>query len=72
MVSFLITGLPKIKTDFSKWRIFFCDERLVPVDDPDSTYGIYKSKLIDTNVIDLKEKQFVIIKQGVSGIYNKK
>ncbi|KAJ8915795.1 hypothetical protein NQ315_004607, partial [Exocentrus adspersus] len=66
LASFLTTGLPKIKTDFSKWRIFFCDERVVPVDDPDSTFGLYKSKLVDSKVIDLKEDQFITIKQGIS------
>ncbi|XP_066153024.1 6-phosphogluconolactonase [Euwallacea fornicatus] len=66
LVSFLVDGLPKIKTDFSKWRIFFCDERLVPVDNPDSTYGVYKKQLIDTQAVNLREDQFVVIKQGVT------
>lgn len=66
LASFLTAGLPNIKSDFDKWRIFFCDERLVPVDSPDSTFGLYKSKLIDSKKVALKEEQFVIIKQGVS------
>ncbi|XP_018573459.1 6-phosphogluconolactonase [Anoplophora glabripennis] len=65
LAPFLTTGLPNIKTDFSNWRIFFCDERLVPVDSPDSTFGLYKSKLIDSKVVPLKEEQFITIKQGV-------
>ncbi|CAG9816408.1 unnamed protein product [Phaedon cochleariae] len=67
LATFLSKGLPKIKTkDFSQWRIFFCDERLVPVDDADSTYGLYKRSLIDSGAVALKEEQFIQIKQGVS------
>ena len=28
--------------DWSKVKFVFCDERLVPFDDADSTYGVYK------------------------------
>ncbi|XP_050518249.1 6-phosphogluconolactonase [Diabrotica virgifera virgifera] len=62
---FLEVGLPKIKSDFSKWRLFFCDERVVPVDNPDSTYGLYKRALVDSGLLGLKPDQFVQIKQGV-------
>lgn len=64
-MSFLSTGLLTIKTDFSKWQIFFCDERVVPFDDDDSTFGVYKKALIGK--LNLTEDQFVKIKQGVSG-----
>jgi 6-phosphogluconolactonase/glucosamine-6-phosphate isomerase/deaminase len=36
---YLCTILPKIKTDWSKWLIFFCDERFVPENDSESTFG---------------------------------
>ncbi|RZC37501.1 6-phosphogluconolactonase [Asbolus verrucosus] len=63
LVGFLKEGLPKIQADFSKWRVFFCDERVVPEDSPDSTFGRYKQHLIGAT--NLKENQFVTIKQGI-------
>lgn len=66
-MSFLVKGLPDITTDFSKWKIFFCDERLVPIDNPDSTFGLYKKQLIDAQVVNLSEDQFVTAKQNVTG-----
>lgn len=38
-------GLPKLSTDWTAWKIFLCDERLVSEDDAESTYGAYKRKL---------------------------
>jgi 6-phosphogluconolactonase len=32
---------------FEKWEIFFADERAVPLDHPDSNYGLLKSELLD-------------------------
>lgn len=66
LVKFLAAGLPTTKADFSKWRIFFCDERVVPLDDADSNFGVFKKELVGK--IDLQDDQFVKIKQGVSGI----
>lgn len=65
MVTFLSAGLPGISTDYRKWKIFFNDERVVPFDDPDSTFGAYRKKLIGK--VGLTEEQFVQIKEGVSG-----
>ncbi|XP_044766774.1 6-phosphogluconolactonase [Coccinella septempunctata] len=62
--SFLATGLPKLQADLTKWKLFFCDERVVPEDSNDSTYGFYKTTLIGST--KLKEEQFIKIKQGVS------
>ncbi|OWF44258.1 6-phosphogluconolactonase-like [Mizuhopecten yessoensis] len=46
LAKFLCKGLPKNTTDWSKWRIFFCDERHVPYDNPECTYQIYLSGLV--------------------------
>ncbi|KAJ8890993.1 hypothetical protein PR048_010502 [Dryococelus australis] len=59
LTKFLSIGLPKIETDWSKWRIFFCDERVVPTECADSTYGMYKSALIGT--VPITEDQFIKI-----------
>ena len=33
--------------DFSKWEIFFADERAVPLDHEESNYGLLKAELLD-------------------------
>ncbi|XP_059178617.1 6-phosphogluconolactonase-like [Physella acuta] len=43
---FLCNGLPQASTDWAKWRVFFCDERHVPFDDPECTFSIYKANLL--------------------------
>lgn len=68
MIKFLADGLPTIKTDWSKWRFFFCDERVVPFDSKDSTYGLYKSSLIGK--IPITEDQFIIIDPEMDGNNN--
>ncbi|XP_034255906.1 6-phosphogluconolactonase [Thrips palmi] len=59
LINFLALGLPKITTDWSKWRLFFCDERVVPSESPDSTFGAYRKSLIGK--IPLSESQFIQI-----------
>lgn len=41
---------PSSETDvikWDKWEIFFADERAVPLDHPDSNYGLLKAELLD-------------------------
>lgn len=65
VVSLLSEHLSKIETDWSKWRFFFCDERLVSFDDPESTYAQYKNKFI--NNLPISEDQFIKINPQLSG-----
>ena len=57
LVNFLAVGLPNITTDWTKWRLFFCDERVVPSESPDSTFGAYRKSLIGK--VPLSENQFI-------------
>ena len=38
---------PDDVVDFSRWEIFFADERAVPLDHPDSNYALLKAELLD-------------------------
>lgn len=60
LIKYLSQGLPKITTDWSKWQLFFCDERFVPDSDADSTFGSYNAMLVK-NIPSLKAEQFVNI-----------
>lgn len=59
LVGALAGVLPGVQTDWSRWRFFFCDERVVPFEDADSTYGCYKAQLLPR--LNLREEQFVVI-----------
>lgn len=65
LVKFLSEGLPSIKTDWSKWKFFFCDERIVSFQDNESTYGQYKANLMEK--VPITEDQFVRIDPDLSG-----
>jgi len=64
LVKFLSEGLPTITTDWSKWRFFFCDERIVPFDNEESTYGVYKASLIGK--LPITESQFITVDPELS------
>lgn len=66
MVDVLATCLPKIKTDWSKWRIFFCDERIVEPNDERSNFALYKSNFI--NKVPVTEEQFIQVDPKLSGM----
>lgn len=64
MVGMLASVLLEVKTDWQKWRFFFCDERLVPFDNSESTFGSYRVQLLPK--LNLKEEQFVIVNPSLS------
>lgn len=64
VVKYLVESLPKINTNWSEWVLAFCDERVVPEDSEDSTFGTYKRDLLPK--VPLKAEQFIVIRQGVS------
>ncbi|XP_017770553.1 PREDICTED: 6-phosphogluconolactonase [Nicrophorus vespilloides] len=64
LVKFLSVALQNVKSDLSKWIVFFCDERMVPSDSEDSTFGAYKKEL--KGKVNLNDDQFVQIMQGVT------
>jgi len=41
------SGKPDDSVDFSKWEVFFADERAVPLDHEDSNYKLLKDELLD-------------------------
>ncbi|XP_052408055.1 6-phosphogluconolactonase [Carassius gibelio] len=60
LVSILSKELPAVPSlDCSRWLIGFCDERLVPFRDPESTYGLYKSQLFEK--INIPEDRILAI-----------
>lgn len=64
LIKFLASGAKTANTDWSKWQLYFCDERFVDETDEDSTFGQYKKLLIPKT--QLNESQFVVIKRSVS------
>ncbi|XP_060065716.1 6-phosphogluconolactonase-like [Ylistrum balloti] len=64
LAKFLCNGLPGRETDWSKWRIFFCDERHVPHDDPECTYTIYLTGLVKK--VNMDEKNIFPLNPDIS------
>lgn len=58
LIKYLAAGAAKCNTDWTKWQLFFCDERYVPEDDEDSTFGQYKKHFLANT--KLTEAQFAI------------
>lgn len=60
LIKYLCHGLPNITTEWTKWQLFFCDERYVSEADLDSTFGNYNDLLVK-KVPELSAGQFVKI-----------
>lgn len=59
LINFLAAGADRCQTDWSKWQLFFCDERFVDDDNEHSTFGQYKKLFIPKT--KLNASQFVTI-----------
>ncbi|KPP76836.1 6-phosphogluconolactonase-like [Scleropages formosus] len=57
-----LLALPDL--DSSAWVVAFCDERLVPFDDAESTYGLYKSQLLSK--MNIPESRILAIDPSLS------
>lgn len=64
LIKYLANGAENSNTDWSKWQLYFCDERFVDETNEDSTFGQYKKLLIPKT--KLTESQFVIINRSLS------
>ncbi|XP_030646200.1 6-phosphogluconolactonase [Chanos chanos] len=62
MLSKELIALPSL--DFSRWIVGFCDERLVPFDDPESTYGLYKNQFFSK--VNIPEDRILAIDPSLS------
>ncbi|KAG9279009.1 6-phosphogluconolactonase [Astyanax mexicanus] len=64
LVNILSKELPAVPNlDCSQWLVGFCDERLVPFDDPESTYGLYKNQLFSK--INIPEDRVLAINSSL-------
>lgn len=64
LIKYLANGAADCKTDWSKWELYFCDERFVDETNDDSTFGQYKKLFLPKT--SLKESQFIIINRSLS------
>ncbi|XP_017085582.1 probable 6-phosphogluconolactonase [Drosophila eugracilis] len=58
LIQLLTKALKSANLKTTNWVFFFCDERYVPLDDSDSTYGAYRAEWL-THLPEIKESQFV-------------
>eukprot|EP00096_Caligus_rogercresseyi_P004088 TRINITY_DN1822_c0_g1_i1.p1 TRINITY_DN1822_c0_g1~~TRINITY_DN1822_c0_g1_i1.p1 ORF type:complete len:236 (+),score=66.89 TRINITY_DN1822_c0_g1_i1:155-862(+) len=62
---FFASGLEEMSSlDWSRVKFIFCDERLVPYDDGESTWKAYKEALLG-RVQGLEEKNFILVDVGL-------
>ncbi|XP_006002979.1 6-phosphogluconolactonase [Latimeria chalumnae] len=66
VVSLLSAELPRSLgvEDWGKWLLAFCDERLVPFEDPESTFGLYRTHLLSK--VPIAETQVITINPSLS------
>lgn len=64
LIKYLTKRANQCSTDWSKWQLYFCDERFVDETNEDSTFGQYKSHFVPKT--SLKESQFVTVDRSIS------
>lgn len=64
LIKYLADGAENATTDWSKWQLFFCDERFVDETDDESTFGQYKKLFIPKT--KLTESQFITIDRSLT------
>lgn len=63
LIKYLAQSATTMQTDWTKWKLFFCDERYVAESDPESTFGQYKKLFVPHT--KLQESQFLAIDQSL-------
>lgn len=64
LIKYLASGAESANTDWSKWQLYFCDERFVDQTDDESTFGQYKKLFMPKT--KLNESQFIVINRSLS------
>ena len=67
IISILSSILPRLQTDLKRWRFFFCDERLVSIDDSESTFGTYIKQFSEQQITIDFNHQFFKINEQLAG-----
>lgn len=57
-----------ITSDWTKWKFIFCDERIVPFDNAECTFSVYKNNLFSK--IPLTDDNFIVIDPSLSGEFD--
>lgn len=64
LIKYLSENAENAKTDWTKWELFFCDERFVDETNDDSTFGQYKKLFMPKT--KLAESQFITINRSLT------
>lgn len=62
--NFFASAAKDLQLDWGRVKFIFCDERMVPENDPESTFGVYKEKLIG-KISGIEESNFVRVDTGL-------
>lgn len=67
MAKYIASGLAEagVDADWSKWKLFFCDERHVALTDADSNYKLYSDGLLSS--VPIPEENVLTIDASLPG-----